>query len=78
MNKINIKQFINEQVRVDFIDGEKAIGWFVRDKYHTNRWSILYLTDSRSISFVKSQIKSITWLSNGYTVKYSEIEFKGI
>lgn len=78
MNKINIKQFINEQVKVNFIDGEKATGWFVRDKYHTNRWSILYLTDPRSISFVKSHIKSITWLSNNHTVKYSEIEFEEI
>lgn len=76
MKIINIKQFINEQVRIVFTNNDMLEGWFVEDKYHSNSWSILPLRENRSVSFSKSDIKSLTWLSNNQTIKCSEIDFK--
>lgn len=76
MKKINVKQLINEKVRVKFIDNDLEEGWFVRDKFHNDMWSVLSLNDTRSVSFRKSHIKTITWLSNNQVLKYDEIDFE--
>ncbi|VEU75759.1 Uncharacterised protein [Mycoplasmopsis maculosa] len=77
MKKININNLINNTLKVELKNGAVLTGYLVKDKHHTSSWVILPLNTFDNInSFNKSEIKTITYLSNKYIFKINEIDFK--